>query len=149
MAGHQGPTLTGEIDRVARQLGQRNFPEVARAIRASLPAMLLEWRTYTQKAVPELDKLTISEFENSVAALLGSIADLMECRDAERVRRFIEERQPWVTLHGHVHESARLSGSWRQAIGRTRCFSAAHDGPELAVVCFDPADPQRAGRRLV
>jgi len=65
------------------------------------------------------------------------------------VRRFIEERQPRVTLHGHVHESARLSGSWRQAIGRTRCFSAAHDGPELAVVCFDPADPQRAGRRLV
>ena len=26
------------------------------------------------------------------------------------VRRFIEERQPLLTLHGHVHESARLNG---------------------------------------
>jgi Icc-related predicted phosphoesterase len=65
------------------------------------------------------------------------------------IRRFIEERQPRVTLHGHVHESARLSGSWQQAIGRTHCFSAAHDGPELAVVSFDPADPLQAERRLV
>ncbi len=65
------------------------------------------------------------------------------------VRRFIEERQPRITLHGHVHESARLSGAWQQTIGRTHCFSAAHDGPELAVVSFDPADPQRAERRLV
>ena len=65
------------------------------------------------------------------------------------VRRFIEERQPRITLHGHVHESARLSGAWRQAIGRTQCFSAAHDGPELALVCFDAADPRQAERRLL
>ena len=65
------------------------------------------------------------------------------------VRRFIEARQPWITLHGHVHESARLSGSWRDAIGRCHCFSAAHDGPELAVVSFDPQRPQEARRRLL
>lgn len=65
------------------------------------------------------------------------------------VRRFIEARQPLVTLHGHVHESARLTGSWRTRIGRTHCFSAAHDGPELAVVRFDPADLERADRVLV
>jgi len=65
------------------------------------------------------------------------------------VRRFIEARQPLLTLHGHVHESARLSGAWQQTIGRTHCFSAAHDGPELAVVCFDPEDPRQAERRLV
>lgn len=65
------------------------------------------------------------------------------------IRRFIEERQPLVTLHGHVHESARLTGSWQETIGRTHCFSAAHDGPELAVVSFDPEDPARAIRRLL
>jgi Icc-related predicted phosphoesterase len=65
------------------------------------------------------------------------------------IRRFIEERQPLVTLHGHVHESARLSGSWRETIGATHCFSAAHDGPELAVVSFDPAEPESAIRRLL
>ncbi len=65
------------------------------------------------------------------------------------VRRFIEARQPLVTLHGHVHESPRLTGSWRETIGRTHCFSAAHDGPELAVVSFDPAQPAEAIRKLL
>jgi len=65
------------------------------------------------------------------------------------IRRFIEARQPRVTLHGHVHESPRLTGSWRETIGRSHCFSAAHDGPELAVVSFDPAHPARAIRKLL
>jgi Icc-related predicted phosphoesterase len=65
------------------------------------------------------------------------------------VRRLIEARQPLLTLHGHVHESARLTGSWRDRIGRTVCLSAAHDGPELAVVRFDPAHPEAATRELV
>jgi Icc-related predicted phosphoesterase len=64
------------------------------------------------------------------------------------IRRFIEARQPLVTLHGHVHESARLTGAWSQQIGRTRCFSAAHDGPELALVRFDPDRPESATRTL-
>jgi Icc-related predicted phosphoesterase len=65
------------------------------------------------------------------------------------VRRFIESRQPLLTLHGHVHESARLSGSWRDRIGRTQCFSAAHDGPELALVRFDPDNLDAASRELI
>jgi Icc-related predicted phosphoesterase len=70
---------------------------------------------------------------------LGSIA----------VRRFIEARQPLLTLHGHVHESARLSHSWRDCIGRTTCFSAAHDGPELALIRFDLENLDAASRELV
>ncbi len=65
------------------------------------------------------------------------------------IRRFVEERQPCVTLHGHVHESARLTGNWRDRIGRTHCFSAAHDGPEPALVRFDPAHPENASRELL
>jgi Icc-related predicted phosphoesterase len=65
------------------------------------------------------------------------------------VRRFIEERQPLLALHGHVHESSRLTGSWKDRIGRTVCLSAAHDGPELAVVRFDPTRPEAATRELV
>ena len=65
------------------------------------------------------------------------------------VRRFIESRGPHLTLHGHVHESARLSGQWRQRIGRTWCLSAAHDGPELAVVRFDLGAPEGSERLLV
>lgn len=70
---------------------------------------------------------------------LGSIA----------VRRFIEARQPLLTLHGHIHEAARVSHFWRDVIGRTLCFSAAHDGPELALVRFEPEHPESAERELV
>lgn len=65
------------------------------------------------------------------------------------MRRFIETRQPRVTLHGHVHESARITGTWRDQIGRTQLFSAAHDGPELALVEFDLDAPEGATRRLL
>jgi hypothetical protein len=65
------------------------------------------------------------------------------------VKEFIERRQPAVTLHGHVHESARLTGNWRQQLGTTYTFGGAHDGPELALVRFDPGLPQAAERELV
>jgi len=65
------------------------------------------------------------------------------------LRRFIEDRQPLLTLHGHIHESPRLTGSWRDRIGRTHCFTAAHDGPELAVVRFDLDDLDSATRDLI
>ena len=65
------------------------------------------------------------------------------------IRRFIERRQPWLTLHGHIHESARLTGSWQQRIGSTLCLGAAHDGPELALVRFDLEHPEQAARELI
>lgn len=65
------------------------------------------------------------------------------------IKRFIESRQPRITLHGHIHESARLTGSWLQKIGATHAFSAAHDGPELALIQFDSQNPSRADRVLL
>ncbi len=64
------------------------------------------------------------------------------------IKRFIASKQPMVTLHGHIHESARLTGSWKEKIGSTYALSAAHDGPELAVVSFDSDHPENASRRL-
>ncbi len=65
------------------------------------------------------------------------------------IRRFIEERQPLLTLHGHAHESARITGQWREHIGRTLALSAAHDGRELALVRLDLENPDGATRELV
>ncbi len=65
------------------------------------------------------------------------------------IKRFIENRQPLITLHGHIHESARLTGEWKERIGKTYAFSAAHDGKELALVRFDPLKPETASRELV
>jgi len=65
------------------------------------------------------------------------------------IKRFIESNQPSVTLHGHVHESARLTGSWKDKINNTNLFTGAHDGPELALVRFDLEHPENAKRELI
>jgi Icc-related predicted phosphoesterase len=65
------------------------------------------------------------------------------------VQRFIDARQPLLTLHGHVHESVRMTGEWRARAGRTLMIGAAHDGPELALVRFDPSRPDSASRELI
>ena len=54
------------------------------------------------------------------------------------LQRFIAERQPLLTLHGHVHESRQMTGAWRAQFGRTVSCNGANDGPELALVRFDP-----------
>ncbi|MBW2733835.1 MAG: metallophosphoesterase [Deltaproteobacteria bacterium] len=65
------------------------------------------------------------------------------------IARFIEEHQPLLTLHGHIHESVRLTGSWQERRGGTFCFGGAHDGPELALVRFDSANLDAATRELI
>jgi Icc-related predicted phosphoesterase len=93
------------------------------------------YRTDLDRA--ELDGRTIDHAPLDVH--VGSIA----------IQRFIEDRQPLLTLHGHIHEAPRLTGAWRQMIGRTHAFTAAHDGPELALVRFDLDDLDNATRELV
>jgi len=86
------------------------------------------------------------------AALQGRMVDhvpLDEHVGSIAVRRFIETRQPLLTLHGHIHEAASLTGAWKCTIGRTHALSAAHDGPELALVRFDPDAPENATRELI
>jgi uncharacterized protein len=64
------------------------------------------------------------------------------------IRRFIEESQPFLTLHGHIHESARLTGFWMQRFNKTVSFNAACDGHELSVIKFDLENPENASRFL-
>jgi len=65
------------------------------------------------------------------------------------IQRFIEQKQPYITLHGHIHESAAITGFWKQQFGRTLSFSAAHNGPELALVVFKLDDPSQVVRELI
>jgi len=62
---------------------------------------------------------------------------------------FIQSQQPLLTLHGHVHESAEITGCWKEKIGRTYSFTAAHNGPELSVVRFDTDHLEDATRELI
>jgi Icc-related predicted phosphoesterase len=65
------------------------------------------------------------------------------------IQQFIDKKQPFLTLHGHVHESVRLTKNWKERFGKTFSFTAAHDGPELALVRFNTDDLEKATRELV
>jgi len=93
------------------------------------------YETYLDRAA--LDGKSIDHAQLDVH--VGSIA----------IKRFIEQKQPLLTLHGHIHESSRLTGSWRDRFGRTHMFTASHDGPELAIVRFDLDDLDAATRLLL
>ena len=65
------------------------------------------------------------------------------------VERFIKEQQPLITLHGHIHESTSLTGQWKEQIGNTLAMNAAHDGPELSLIRFDPDKLHISSRELI
>lgn len=52
------------------------------------------------------------------------------------VARFVREKQPLLTLHGHIHESPRVGGAWRVEAGRTACVQPGQMA-RLAYVLID------------
>lgn len=41
---------------------------------------------------------------------------------SKSIYKFIEKNQPLLTLHGHIHESPRMTGKWFNELGRTICI---------------------------
>ncbi len=93
------------------------------------------YKSYLDRA--ELDGIMVEHAPVDVN--VGSIA----------IKNFIEKKQPFLTLHGHVHESARLTGYWKEKFGKTYSFSAAHDGPELSLIRFSTDNLKNARRDLI
>ncbi len=67
------------------------------------------------------------------------------------VRDFIEKWQPYLTLHGHIHETVDVSGYFREDIGRTICLSSGNHnvGETVAIIKFDLSAPEKAERILL
>jgi Icc-related predicted phosphoesterase len=65
------------------------------------------------------------------------------------IQRFINERQPLLTLHGHIHEASTITGNWSEKMGNTLALSASYDSREhLALVEFDLENLQDT-RRII
>lgn len=64
------------------------------------------------------------------------------------IKEFIEKHQPHVTLHGHIHESVHVSGTFLQKIGDTISMSSGNHniGETLHCIVFDLYKPQEAKR---
>ncbi len=60
------------------------------------------------------------------------------------IKEFILTRSPYITLHGHIHESSRITGSWMEKIGDTICFQGATERDKNGIILFDLDDPKNA-----
>ena len=59
------------------------------------------------------------------------------------LRHFVERHQPPLVLAGHIHESPRVSSSYRDRIGRSLVVNPGQFGtPRLCGVWFDPHEPE-------
>jgi len=66
------------------------------------------------------------------------------------IRAFLERHQPPLALSGHIHESPRVSESYRDTIGRTVVVNPGQFGTSrLCGVWFDPDHPAETLRHNV
>lgn len=66
------------------------------------------------------------------------------------LRAFVERHQPPAVLSGHIHESPRISSSFRDTLGASVVVNPGQFGASrLAGVWFDPADVARTLRHTV
>ena len=66
------------------------------------------------------------------------------------IRAFVEREQPPLVLAGHIHESPRVSSSYRDTIGRTVTVNPGQFGTQrLCGVWVDPRRPSESLRHTV
>ena len=46
---------------------------------------------------------------------------------SQAVKQFIQTKQPYMSLHGHIHETVDLKGEYQEAIGRTISVAVGND----------------------
>lgn len=57
------------------------------------------------------------------------------------IREFIMNKQPDITLHGHIHESPAISGHYWDCLGKTLSVNPGQMGDTLSAVMFDLYKP--------
>lgn len=68
---------------------------------------------------------------------------------SKAVRRFIESRRPLCALHGHVHESPAVTGSYCDELAGVLCINPGQDHERLQAVLFDSERPWATLRHTV
>ena len=58
------------------------------------------------------------------------------------ILHFIQQHQPRITLHGHIHESPAVTSAYGQKIGKTVAVNAGQSERRLSAVIFDTNRPE-------
>ena len=67
------------------------------------------------------------------------------------IREFIEKHQPFLTLHGHIHETVDVSGQFTDKIGNTICMAPGNHnvGDKLALLVIDTDKIDKTKRKII
>ncbi|MBN2829265.1 MAG: hypothetical protein JXR56_02965, partial [Candidatus Cloacimonetes bacterium] len=58
------------------------------------------------------------------------------------IQRLLQKYRFHLSLHGHVHESTRLTGCWKDKIGETLAFQGASERGVCSLIRFDLDNPE-------
>lgn len=53
---------------------------------------------------------------------------------SDSVYNFLKQKQPLLSLHGHIHESVEMTGSWKGNMGKTVCIQPGQMRPLTYVI---------------
>ncbi|MBF8259207.1 MAG: Phosphoesterase [Actinobacteria bacterium] len=149
-------------DRARMDTNDFSFPQQFGGGLLSIPGgwrEIPDWPKYA-RTLPtieeELAKLPApADLSRAVYVIHGppSGLSLDVCRGGERVGsaatlRFLERRQPLLSLHGHIHESPEESGVWKASVGRTVVIQPGQSAAGLTVVLGD-LETMKFERRVV
>jgi len=113
---------------------------------APTPFMLKDWEKSEDEIAADLRKLssktdagrTVFVFHAPPANTELDVLYNGSHAGSTAVLGFIKRKQPMLTLHGHIHESPQLTGSWKQKIGRTLALNPGSNA--FAVVDLEKPD---------
>ncbi len=107
------------------------------------PFLLKDWEKTEEEIERDLEKLSEKiDTEKTIyvfhAPPYGTKLDMLHSREhkgSKAIRKFIEEKQPLLCLHGHIHESRDVSGVIKQKIGKTICVNPG--GGKIILIDLD------------
>jgi len=91
------------------------------------PFLLKDWEKPEAKMKKDMDRLAhLSDPLRTIYVMhappLNTSLDVIFSGahvGSSAIRDFILAKQPYLTLHGHIHESYQMSGNWREISGKT------------------------------
>jgi Icc-related predicted phosphoesterase len=145
-------------DRCRMDSAEYEFPEQLGKAKLSTPKgyrMIDDWFGYAKtlptieeeiRQLPKPDDMSKAIY---TIHMPPSGIELDVCFDGRRagsrsIHDFIRVNQPRLTLHGHIHESPRVSGKWCGKIGRTLCIQPGQmGGLTYAIIDLESMEAKR------